>query len=373
MKTRLSAAHLALSLACLALAAPGRSFGQGPGFDGLSSAPAEARAGSGAVDTTPFAAELFYGLQVRLRSFKVDADMLAGGKLAMRGQPAKDGSVTLALERPVTHPWKFYWVSPAIGAAEVKCASEVTLSEGTWQARAEAEKEAERNALKQHAAWTSQWGGKKQFDQSFTFFVIGAPKARFNSQLSRGGKLTGISNRMTHRWLPGGFFDWLEKRPQEGYGFWAKEDRPPDWQPHCYHAFAAALKLLEQDALKSGSPEQTASLGLNGRFVSAFPDLPQRTRAVLETLVPRTKGEFSGSGSPSGQATVTELTDDWLGVTTAIAPMKVDGGDGVQLKLTRRSRFDRRRGHMAADRCDVEIWKGDNPKLSLQVGYGPGR
>lgn len=297
--------------------------------------------------------DLSYDLEVRIRSFKVDADLLAGARLEMDATPHAGGT-RLVLRRPVEHPWKFYWVAPVVGREEVKFASEVSLPAATWDARKKADAAADRRGRELWSKWQKEWKGKRAFDQAFSFYVIGSPRGRFVVEAPAGGGVSKANNRVTDRWLPTGFPDWVAGKKVEGYAFWADDPSPPEWEPHTYDALAAAVKLLSTPVRE-------------GEVV--HPDVAGAARQVLETLVPKTKGQFGGradvpltmTASTEGERRVLEGTS---------APVKVAGQSGMSLVLHRRTVLEAD-GRPLSDHARVELKKGSELSLKLSVGWGP--
>lgn len=232
-------------------------------------------------------AEVTFELKAKIRSFSVDADLWAGARLGFDADPQEGGGTKFALTRVAESPWKFYWVSPAVGSAEAKFATEATFAEASWPARQAAEKDAETRGRAKHAEWTKAWGGKRPFDQAFTFFVIGAPAGRFRFESSPTGAVGPVTNRLTNRWLPNGFPDWVAGKGEQGYAFWANDAQPPAWEPHTWHAVEKALRLLACDALQQGVVAAAAS------WTKECPALTAGARDVVETLAPKTKGRLA--------------------------------------------------------------------------------
>lgn len=308
--------------------------------------------------------ELSYSLEVRLRSFQVDADLWAGGRLAMkRGDEA--GRARYVLDRVVEDPWKFYWSSPGIGSAEVKNATEAVPAAATWAARTAVEKDAETRARARHDRWTKQWGGKRALDQSFVFLVIGPPAGRFAFTSSRAGAVSGVQNRMTDRWLPTGFPDWVAGKPVQGYGFWAADPQPPPWEPHCYHALVEALKLLKTPI---ATDAQLAAIDAGQKWELTLAAVPEGARAVLETLAPKTKGRLGGAGGAKIPL-VTTAAGDAIAIDGKSEAVKV--GDGVTMTVERHARARKDAEGVVADRVEVRLDKGSDLRFVLKIGYEP--
>lgn len=293
-------------------------------------------------------AELYFELKARIRSFKVDADLMAGARLLME---KKEG--TLVLLHPLEHPWKFYWVAPLVGREEVKYASEVTLPAATWPARKRADAEVDARGRARWAQWRNEWSGRRDFTQAFNFYVIGSPRGRFVVELMPRGGVSKVENRVTDRWLPTGLADWVAGRRVEGYAFWANEPAPPEWQPHAYDALQAALHLLAVPVA-------------SGQVV--HPDVVGKTRTVLETLAPKARGHFSGhrhvhltmSANTIDGATVYEGKSGVLAAT---------GRQKMTLTLYRKTVINA--GRPVSDEVRVEFEGGKDLTLQLSVGWLP--
>lgn len=289
--------------------------------------------------------EVFFELELHLRSFTVDADVLAGGRLLMREQGG-----SLVLERVLEHPFKLYRVSPLVGWEEVKYAADMTLETPSNAARLKAEHEAdERGRL----FWT-RLDTKVPFDQAFVFFILGAPEGRFIVDRAIAGGVRTVTNRMTDRWLANGLSDWLGGNTVEGYAYWERSDEPPDWQPHAYDAFAQAIRLLQ-------GPVHAGPL--------LHRDMVGKVRDVVETLLPKAKGRFSGESDVQVPMTLTADGDER--VFEGKSPrVSVPKGKGLGITLARRTRLNPD-GMPLADELHAEMAKGQELSLKLRVGFEP--
>ena len=344
--------------------------GQGDRLSLLSVRPADARTpvdaaapGSGSSEL-----ELSFEAKGKIRSSMVDADIWAGGRLLMTASGAPGGGTSLKLVRPLDDPWKFFWVNPVIGEQFVNCGSEVAVSAPTWPARTAAEQRASQRGLRQYQLWKQQWGGTRPFKNSFAFYVIGDPAHRLQASVGAGGAVSGVVNRLTQRWLPNGWWDWMAGHPQEGYGFWAHDAAPPEWEPHAYHGFVAAMALLAKDALANGSADQTIALGSGGTFVTQYYDVPTVGGRVLTTMFPRAAGHVHGTGAPQLKSTVT-LDPQFVRIAGHTGWLRTS--DGYQYSLTRLSRYDRTQARLVSDHVEAELKMADNNWVSLSVGYDP--
>ena len=312
--------------------------------------------------------ELAFEVKGKIRSSMVDADIWAGGRLSMAASGAPGGATTLKLVRPLDDAWKFFWVNPVIGSQFVNCGSEVAVSAPTWPARAAADKRASDRGQHQYQLWTQQWGGKQPYKNSFAFYIIGDPRDRVQATVSPGGTVGGVVNRLTQRWLPNGWSDWMAGHPQEGYGYWASDAHAPDWEPHAYHGFIAAMALLGKDALANGSADQTIALGSGGTFVTSYYDVPTLGGRVLTTMFPRAAGHVHGTGAPQLRSTVT-LDPQFIRVAGHSGWLTTS--DGYQYSLTRMARYDRSLGRLVSDHVDVELKMAADNWVSLTIGYDP--
>lgn len=228
--------------------------------------------------------DVWYSASARERGARADADLLAGGRLTMTGLPSSSGAFRLSSSAIVEHPWKLYWVDP-LGpfGEEIKAASVVTLPETTWLALEAARNENAAFGRLRHQRWLEHAEKPRKLDGSFAFIVIGPVEGRFRFDVGAHGAISEATNRMTHRWLPGPFdqFVGTELVPN-GYWFWNNgEVEPFDYEPHTYHAFAAALELLAVPLPR-----------LPGSVLS-WPDVVKTASEVLSTLAPKGRAWFS--------------------------------------------------------------------------------
>lgn len=323
--------------------------------------------------------ELRYEVRVRIRSLRLDADLWSGGRLALASVNDASGVSTLRLSRVLEHPWKFWWVSPLIGSSEVKYAEEVTLDAGTWASRRVAEQAVRSRSRLRWERWRREWGGDAELDQAFSFHLIGDPSGRWLTRIGQAGEVLSVTNRLTHRWLPTGFADWLEGRPQEGYGFWADDPEPPEWEPHAYHAFADALRLLEVPALPfersrpaDESIRHDRSLPSPGdEWEVRHPNLPNAARRVLETLAPATKGRFDVSGTAVLRFRAEDGPNGRLVVRGESPLTRVPGKERFEHRSRRELVIDRATGRVLADELQVEIRRGEQASLEIEVARIP--
>lgn len=317
--------------------------------------------------------ELRYELRVRIRSLRIDADLWSGGRLVMAADPnGSDGTTTLRLVRVLEHPWKLWWVSPLVGFGELKYAEEIALDSGTWASRMRAESATQSRGRLRWEQWRREWGGNADLDQSFAFYIIGSPRGRWRTLLGPTGEIQTVVNRLTHRWLPNGFTDWLAGNPREGYGFWADDPEPPAWEPHAYHAFAEALRLLSVSAIPASgwTPIDGARWEVRHR------ELVSGARQVLETLAPATRGRVPGSGDALFQYVVEEGEGGRFVIRGDTGPSLVEGSGGM-LKGDLELHAERvlewapsarpLAGSVVADDLRVMIGRGEQVSLEIRV------
>lgn len=293
-------------------------------------------------DATPV--ELSFDLEVHVRKFVIDADLLGGARLQMEQKGEK-----IVLQTPIEHPWKLYRVSPLVGPAEVKYASDVSFDEVSWEERKAAQEAADRRG---RTLW-KRHGEKHGFDQAFIFYVIGSPKGRLVVERRTGGGVSKVTNRVTDRWLPTGFNDWINGKPVEGYAFW--EDAPkPDWEPHTYDALVAALSLLSVPVAEGPV---------------LHPNVAGQARGVMETLMPVTRGRTSWKGDVTLTMAATRAGENTVFEGTS-ARVNVDGEKDLFLTLHRKTLLDSERVPVS-DEVRVELTQGRTMSLKLSVGYKP--
>lgn len=368
---------LALGLT-VCLAAPGAT-------DGRSADPVE-RLASPTV-------ELYFELKLlyRGRRFfrRVEIDQWAGGRLLMRRESHEgaDGvaETRLSLLRPLEDPWTFRWYPTR---------HEVKLGAAVWVPRPEGDAygalatrlepaareryrrwwrdDLVRRTAPEVPSWASAaerfWADRHRDEASvkdplhehpvYPFHVLGDARDRFIVRLDPRGVPVpgGIVETMSEPWLPDGWRSWQAGGRPAGYGYWGR-DRPA-WEPRTYPAMAAALGLLGWSPWDEATPTS---------------DLLAQASLVVATLLPRTAGQMSWSGSPvmtftsrdddgrvtslRGESGPTRATSDPRIVYRAWRYLRVDHGDGrveqdeLQLLLT------------LDDGADVKLW--------LVIGYGP--
>ena len=335
-----------------------------------------------AAERSPDTWTAWYSLSARVRGARGAADLEAGGRLSMTGRRDADGTLELTLGAVIEEPWKLYWVDPrGPFGEEVKVAYVVTLAEGTWTALDAARAASADDGLRRHRRWLENAEHPRPLDGTFAFIVVGAARGRFGITIAPDGAVSAVSNRMTDRWLNGPFDQFVGSwgisdadatgdtgvaaagPAPEGYWFWNHgETRPFEYEPHTYHALAAALDLL---ALPPPAPnEEREAIEPAG----PWRDLVARTARVLEILAPR-----AGSGAASSRF-MRELAT--LGVKREVLPA---GGTRVQVEsrpkvtgpdVARETVFSSQ-GLPVADRIRVRLSRGGGSSLEVEVGYEP--
>lgn len=313
---------------------------------------------------------VFYRVEARVHGFLLKAEVVGGGRLLMRsGGPEAPGQLTLL--RPEEDPWKLYWVKPRLGHEESKHAAVVILPEVSWEALDEVTRRMEklgRTRARERPA--------SDFDGSFTYVVLGPAEGRFTVRLPLSSADRGVvvANRLTDRWLPGDFDRYVKAwaspaagtraRAPQGYWFWNQGEREPfDWEPHTYHAFAEALRLLGDP-----SPFQAQPRAAGGEVTRSIPGLGDRLVRILETLFPKAAGRLPGGGAVRvrfQQSTGPEGTIELQGRDVG-AP----DGNGSAPSLTYRRKIELRSGHPlpTGDRIEAEL-SSPSGWLRVVVGY----
>ncbi len=229
--------------------------------------------------------EVWYRLKALVRSPRIDADIRAGGRLLMSVNPKAGNTQRLSLVAPLEDPWKLYWVDP-LGpfGQETKVAMVTALPQGSWDALATTREKIERIGREHHTVWLQDADPKRPLDGVFGFLVIGPARDRFAIDFAPEGTVEKVTNRLTDRWLPGPFDQFVGreagKNLTKGYWFWNdREAMPPDWEPHTYRALAAALELL---ALPLPDPQA-------GEATILWEDPEEIATRVLATLAPKAR------------------------------------------------------------------------------------
>ena len=308
--------------------------------------------------------DLVYRVEAEVRSMALDADVRAGGRLRMR---RTDDGRGLVLSHPIEHPWKLYWVDP-VGpmGEEVKVASVITLPEPSWEALERARGEAAAFGRARFLDWQRETGASRELDGVFAFVALGPPEGRFGMRLSPEATALEVDNDLTARWRSGELGPLLEEwRLAEegtgerslGYWFWNDgESEPFAWEPHTYHALAAALSLL-------ALPMSSASGGLEPlRSTVAWPDLTARAVAVLETLTPKAEGRIP---TPEGAVAVIERGPEGE-VRARMEPSRMSG---LEIRAER-VRLNAPDGRAVSDRINVHL-VGRRSRLAVEVAFGP--
>ncbi|HRC84276.1 MAG TPA: hypothetical protein PK413_01555 [Thermoanaerobaculia bacterium] len=309
--------------------------------------------------------ELWFRLEAHLSQAALEASVLAGGRLGM-GMEATAAGRKLVLERPLEDPWKLYSVRSGWFGKETKMAAEVTLPQPTWEALAEVRSRADRLALERLAGWKRRPESAGTLDGAFCFVVVGPPEGRFELAIAPQVR---AKNRMTDHWLSGELDPllkaWQAKaeggaKPPQGYWFWNHgESRPFAWEPHAYHALAAAAQLLDLPL----APGRGGGLAA-GSYEAEVPELGRRAREVLEILMPKARGRLGVSG---GERLRWEVRVEGKQVRVRGRSLEASSS-GPELELER-EQGDGEEGP-ESDRLELRSHALDG-WLELEVGYGP--
>ena len=233
---------------------------------------------------------LDFRLTVRVESPSLDSELLAGGRLELRAEETalSQGRWVLRLERILEDPWKLYWVDPwGPFGEEVKVASVIDLTGGSWAELKEGRQAAQRSGLVRYQQWIENREGRSpRFDGSFAFVVLGPVRGRFSIGVGSESDIPTVVNEMTTSWRSGEFAQWEGdgwKYPPGGYWFWNEgEGQPFDWEPHTYHALAAAAELLTLGRLPIAENQaETAA---------------RTALSVLQILAPKARRQMALSG-----------------------------------------------------------------------------
>lgn len=236
--------------------------------------------------------EVWYRATARHRGVTANADLEAGGRLLM-ARTGISPETRLDLIRVLEDPWKLYSLDPVgLFGEETKYAAVVTLPEGSWKALDAARRRVAALGRAQHGAWIESTDQPRPLDGTFAFVVTGHPKQRFNIELRKDASVARVVNRLTSRWLSGPFVQFVGNWGKEPgaeldlNGYWFSnngESEPFDYEPHTYHAFAAALELL------------TVPLPRTPGSVVSWPNAVETASEVLGTLAPKGRNRFSGA------------------------------------------------------------------------------
>lgn len=307
--------------------------------------------------------ETWFEVRAEVRDLRVSAELDAGGRLAMLSDPAatvdRPGFLRLTLDEVVEHPWKLYQVDPhgPLGK-ETKFAAVITLPRPTWAALATARTENERQATARHRRWLARSNRSRPLDGAFAFVVIGDAMDRFSFEIAPAGEVANVANRMTDRWLPGPFDAFVEagQDSPEGYWFWNHgEEAPFAYEPHTYHAFAAALALL------GSAPGALYENQSRTWHAVATPAID-----VLTTLAGRAAAAHPFSESRHDTLELREtrrnLPDGGVHRTVTSAPEP--SGDHIERQTVISSI-----GEPLADRVTVRLTGKRHSRLEVTVGY----
>ncbi len=333
-----------------------------------------------AAASPPYTVELSFELDARVETPALDATVRAAARLLMESERKSDGGVRLSLLEPLAPAWKLYTVDPAgpLGE-EAKLGAVVTLAEPSWEALAQASDEVDRLGRDQHRRLADAGLARLPFDGSFAFVVIGPPRGRFLVEVARSGRVTSAVDRLTDRWLPGDLDAHLaawrqaeaaKRAPPHGYWFWNHgETRPFPWEPHTYHALAAALDLLALPLFPDDDAERAAALGSS--YALGQERVAETARRVLETLAPKVRGKLLGEGGGSALFHVSAVSEREVVVEGGFdVPLSGARSADTRLRFSRRAVFDRTARQTHSDEVEVELTSAA-AKLALRVGYHP--
>lgn len=337
--------------------------------------------------------ETWYSVSARVRTKRIDADLEAGGRLAMAGLESPAGGLSLSLSEVLEHPWKLYWVDPLgpVGE-EIKVASVVTLREASWDALAAAEAENKISAAERHRKWSAAAQRPRELDGSFAFVVVGDARNGFRIEITPKGRVAHVVNRLTDRWLFGPFDQFVGKPAPEdseerraapapvGYWFWNHgEEEPHGYEPHTYHAFAAALALLSLELPPVSQP------GVSAEEAVTWWRYEQRVIRVLSILAPRIDASsFPGTLPAQTRMRVTREAlptgASRLVLTSAAGPSQAEPSDRpgrspadagrLTAEVERQTVFSSE-GRPVSDWTRVKIAAIGGGSLEVEVGYRP--
>ena len=322
---------------------------------------------AGTGGTSAFASdyEVWYRLSARVRSVRADADLEAGGRLAMAAEPATGDGLALSLREVRESPWKLFWVDP-LGplGEEVKVGSVITLPDASWEALESQRSAARAEARRRHVEWLEHADRPRDLDGSFAFVVIGHPRDRFTVEIGGDGPVESISNAMTARWLPGPFDQFVGSwgttpraaQSLQGYWFWNDGDTaPPGFEPRTYRGFRAALELLPLPL--------TAAAEAKSDFVD-WPEEEASAIGVLRTLAPQaTFPEPNTRGSTRHLRLRSSGTANG-GLRLEVSPQGPGAGPDVERETVFSSA-----GRPVSDRIRVRVKAGRRAVLVVEAGY----
>lgn len=324
----------------------------------VGSGPARAEAAPG----EPY--RLAFSLKGKVRGLAVDADFWAGAELDLAGRTDRAGRLQLDLVAPRTAPWRFYWYKLPLQSPKAGYSCEVSPAAGTWPARKAAEDAAERHAREVHRTWQGVSRRRDPLDYVLRFLVIGDPAGRFGFPTDPRGGVGEASNRMTGRWLPRGWDDWVAGRPEEGYGFWEVAEAEPSFAPRLYAGLAKALGLLAAPALPAGPAPAPGA-----RYALDTPGVTEAAFASFETMVPKAAGQFSGGGSPRLEYRAEGGPRRGLTVEGDSGEQPTTGASGVRYRYRRTLVRGPGAGPIEANRASFEAWRSADERLEVEIGY----
>lgn len=309
--------------------------------------------------------EVWFRASARVRSARADADLEAGGRLLMAGHPSGPGQLVLTLSEVLEAPWKLYWVDP-LGpfGEEVKVASVIALPEASWEALELARAEAGVAAKGRHHRWLESADRPRDLDGAFSFIVIDHPTDRFRVEIGADGSVEAVTNRLTDRWLSGPFDRFIGSwgdvaragQALQGYWFWNDgEASPPDFEPHTYRGFQAALELLALP-LTAARNEGLESV--------EWPGVDDDAVRVLQVLAPKAGFAAPEAAGPPRTLRLKRSSSEKAGSRLEVIAV----GPGTHPDLERETVFSSQ-GWPVSDRIRVRISSQRNDALVLEAGY----
>ena len=372
--SRLALSVLAGTGICLATC---QAQDSGPALLGVSSDSASTRgqgnpAGVAGVAGKDF--KLSYSLKAQTRSWKADADVLAGAEFLM-GSTIKGGVRHLSLKKVLTHPWRFWWFKAIALSGRVEGSAEVGLldlgdgrRDTLWKLVEAEEKKADSFLRQKYQAA----GQKMAYGGTCYFYVLGKEQDRFQLDTDLGnGALRSVVNDLTKTWVPDGYPRFLNGQATTGYGRWEKDAKPPFWETGSSRALALAAQLLDTSPWRDASPLATMQIGKGASYSVSCRGIPQKTRVVFESLVDKAKGQFSGTGDCTVKLDVADLTTERVVVKGHSGFCKIAGADNATYDLTLESTYDIPGKAVVASTAKVTLKKSKDDWIELSVGYEP--
>jgi hypothetical protein len=320
---------------------------------------------------------LYFNIEAQVRSFAVDADVIAGGVLLMKPRPATEedpegAAWTYGLEAPEEHPWIFYWVDLAGPSEKAGGGVSWTLADATRDTVRRANEGAIAFLREIHRRWKLR-GGRKGLDEYEVFYIFGSPRDRFRYSLRTDGSLVGdVSNEMTRTWVPN-FLEKVRKDPEaQGYGKEGAAGKRPDWEPRAYKALQVALRLFGTGAFPPEGPEAVATRAVGSELQAPVGDMPKVSADALHALVPEFDEEVEIRGEPTIGLKLTAVDADRVvleGGSPGTKPVEV--APGVQGRIERRTLYSRRERRVLEDHILVHSQADKDTFTRVRIGYLP--